>query len=142
MVKSSGFFRIDVVRRHVDASAKPARPIAQRKVAHIHVDNRDVRVVGVQHQTHPCRPKPVGFGVHLGLERGRSLSFHLAEVDPSAFPNLPGRQHAGPSAAAAGAFPSIFHESRPTMLGFHGLNAVNNAVLQGLKVCGERLKLR
>ena len=95
----------------------------------------------MQHQTHPRRPEPVGFGVHLGFQRRRGLAFHLAEVDTPALPDFSCGQHARSSTAAARTFPGVFHKGGAPMLDFHGFNAVDNAVLQGLKVCRERLKL-
>ena len=126
--------------RQVNATPKPTRAIAQGEVTHVHVDDGDMGIVGVHDEAHPRRPESVGRRVHLGLQGGRCLPFHLAEIDAATLPHLSRSQHACAPTSTSGSLPRIFDKGRAAAFRLHSFNAGNNPVLQRTEIVGQGLE--
>ena len=106
-VKSPGFCGHHEMRREVDASAKPPRPIVEGEVPHIHVDDGHMGIAWMQNTRNTCCRKTCSSGVQLLGKCRRHCPFHSRIVEPSFLDDPALFEDAGIPSSSISALPMV-----------------------------------
>eukprot|EP01098_Paradermamoeba_levis_P006863 TRINITY_DN2850_c0_g1_i1.p2 TRINITY_DN2850_c0_g1~~TRINITY_DN2850_c0_g1_i1.p2 ORF type:complete len:144 (-),score=7.22 TRINITY_DN2850_c0_g1_i1:363-794(-) len=122
-----------IMRRKIDAAAKPAGAVAELKIAHVHMNDGYFGTLRMHHNGNArCRKvKVIVFAkVHLCPQTRMHFTGYSGKINTSFFNHAAVLDQSRPPTTAGMVLPKIFFELGCTVL---GLNVHTNTILQSFE---------